>query len=575
MASIVPIHLPRKLFGFPSPSSRRKVNRVSNNQSLGSLRVAWLTVRVHADAFRLAPLRYLQGVQWRLRRLRVRSRNRIAALAGRSPHAYALWIARDEARILSLHSTPVPGSRVTICPVIDCRDGSAGLDATFASIERADATVCPVLIGGSALTGTRQIQSPRELAALVTSDELWILAMRPGDRLAAGSLTIYAQATRREPGTLLIYADDDLVSQDGMRRAPHFKPDWNPELFEHHDFLEGSCIVRLDRELAKKLPQHEWIVALIRAALARGTAPLHLKLVLHHRRTRNEPRVPAKPAVLPELRSASVTVVIPTRNMGQLLRNCIDGLRRTDHLEVETIIVDNGTEEPRTLEYLRTLEGEGMTVLRHGGPFNYSALNNAAVEVARGELLCFLNNDVEVIEPDWLTLLVGHAKKGDVGAVGPLLLYPDGTIQHAGVFTGIGGGAGHAHRFQRMDEAGYFKRAHLPQRVSAVTGACMVVQRDKFLAVGGFDEDLFPVAFNDVDLCLKLNARGWQSFYEPRSILIHHESRSRGHDKSKADRKRFGGELASLKQKWHTHTVTDPYHHPQLSPFCEQFLIAV
>ena len=161
------------------------------------------------------------------------------------------------------------------------------------------------------------------------------------------------------------------------------------------------------------------------------------------------------------------------------------------------------------------------------------------------------------------------------GGVGARLLYPDGTIQHAGVFTGIGGGAGHAHRFLRADETGYFNRARLPQRVSAVTGACLVVAREKFLSVGGFDEDHFPVAFNDVDLCLKLNSRGWQSFYEPRATLIHHESKSRGKDRSRMDRARFAGELAALKQVWNTDKLRDPFHHPNLSPFSEQFLIAV
>jgi GT2 family glycosyltransferase len=178
-------------------------------------------------------------------------------------------------------------------------------------------------------------------------------------------------------------------------------------------------------------------------------------------------------------------------------------------------------------------------------------------------------------DPDWLWLLVEHAAKPDIGAVGARLLYPDGTIQHAGVFTGIGGGAGHAHRFIDGEAQGYFERARLPQRVSAVTGACMVVARDKFLAVGGFDEQRFPVAFNDVDLCLKLNRAGWQSFYEPRSTLIHHESKSRGSDRLRINRARFAGELAALKATWHTDQFRDPYHHPHLSPFCEQFLVAV
>jgi GT2 family glycosyltransferase len=156
-----------------------------------------------------------------------------------------------------------------------------------------------------------------------------------------------------------------------------------------------------------------------------------------------------------------------------------------------------------------------------------------------------------------------------------MLLYPDRTIQHAGVYLGIGGGAGHGHRFLAENESGYFYRARLPQLVSAVTAACMVVEREKFLAVGGFDESLFPVAFNDVDLCLKLNSRGWQSFYEPRAKLIHHESKSRGSDRAKGNRARFASELAALKAKWGTDRHCDPFHHPQLSPFSEQFVIAV
>lgn len=270
-----------------------------------------------------------------------------------------------------------------------------------------------------------------------------------------------------------------------------------------------------------------------------------------------------------------VTAIIPTRDRRELLKTCMEGLGRTNYPHLEVIIVDNGSRQPDAIEYLEALERSGAAVLRVPGPFNYSALNNAAVRHARGEILCFLNNDVEFTDPDWLTLLVQHAVKRDIGAVGARLLYPDGTIQHAGVFTGIGGGAGHAHRFQRADEPGYFERARLPQRVSAVTGACMVVAKDKFLAVGGFDEARFPVAFNDVDLCLKLNDRGWQSFYEPRSTLIHHESKSRGNDRSKMNRARFSAELAALKRVWNTDKRRDPYHHPNLSPFCEQFLVGV
>jgi GT2 family glycosyltransferase len=253
----------------------------------------------------------------------------------------------------------------------------------------------------------------------------------------------------------------------------------------------------------------------------------------------------------------------------------MQGLARTDYPAVDIVVIDNGSDDQDALAYLDELRQAGTKVLQQPGPFNFSALNNAAVREIGSEILCFLNNDVEMLGPDWLQPLVAQAIRREIGAVGPQLLYADGTIQHAGVFTGIGGGAAHAHRFQKPGEVGYFQRANLPQLVSAVTAACLVVEREKFAAVGGFDEAEFPVAFNDVDLCLKLNARGWQSFYEPRSRLIHHESKSRGSDRARMKRDRFAGELAALKRKWGTDRECDPFHHPYLSPFCEQFCVGI
>jgi GT2 family glycosyltransferase len=278
---------------------------------------------------------------------------------------------------------------------------------------------------------------------------------------------------------------------------------------------------------------------------------------------------------MPGLVAPTVSIIIPTRNQASLLETCVEGVRSTAYSDFELIVVDNGSHEPATLRYLEKLGTQGVKILEMPGPFNFSALNNAAVRHARGELLCFLNNDVEMIDLDWLSLLVRQAIRPEIGAVGGRLLYPDGTVQHAGVVTGVGGGAAHAHRFQGAAETGYFRRDRLPQLVSAVTAACLVVTKDKFMAVGGFNEEDFPVAFNDVDLCLKLNGRGWQAFYEPRAVLVHHESKSRGRDSAKENRDRFAAELSALKRTWGTDRVRDPYHHPQLSPFCEQFKIAI
>ena len=417
------------------------------------------------------------------------------------------------------------------------------------------------------------VEKPDELANYLSGEDGWLCILRAGDELPDGALSAYGQAIATSPASTVIYSDDDLIDPSGCRSSPHFKPSWNSELFKHHDYITGSTVVKINRTDIRDVVDQSWARDLTRKAVQRSR-PLHLPLVLHHLCRRSEPDLRATAAPLHDSPRA-VSVIIPTRNQCSLLKVCVSGVRRLGYPGVEIVIVDNGSDDPETLAYLSELERAGVRVMRLPGPFNYSALNNAAVKEAKGDLFCFLNNDIEEIAPDWLRPLVAQAVREDVGAVGAQLLYPDGTIQHAGVVTGVGGGAGHAHRFQDPDDLGYFGRANLPQFVTAVTAACLVVERKKFEAVGGFDEIDFPVAFNDVDLCLKLNAHGWQSFYEPRSRLIHHESKSRGDDRAKSNRQRFAGELAALKRKWQTDLHCDPFHHPNLSPFTEQFYVAL
>jgi GT2 family glycosyltransferase len=295
--------------------------------------------------------------------------------------------------------------------------------------------------------------------------------------------------------------------------------------------------------------------------------------VLHHRHARPHPRVPAAPEARPDGGLPSVSVIIPTRNRVDLLATCLAGLAETAYPDLEVIVVDNDSDDPHTLAFLEGLDSTTHRVLRHAGPFNFSTINNRAASEARGEMLCLLNNDIEVIGPDWLSAMVAQALRPHVGAVGARLLYPDGRIQHAGVVLGVGGAAAHAHRLLRPGEEGYFRRHDLPQFVSAVTAACLVVRRDRFLAVDGFDERDFAVAFNDVDLCMRLNRRGWQALYEPRATLIHHESVSRGLDRDPAGAERLAGEIAALRRNWGTDTLVDPFHHPELSPFSERFVV--
>jgi len=534
---------------------------------------AWLTLRVHWDAFSSSPLGYVQAALWRARGLRVRSRHRLAALMGPSTSAYALWIARLEPRIHA-ELVQIPVSRLpVILTIVSVPRGDHASSTTLESIADGGASSRPILIGGVPAERAVHLDTASQVAALVAPTGTWLCILNDGDRLASTALAIYARAVAANPDRWIIYSDDDLI-QNGRRTNPHFKSDWNSELFDHHDFITGSAIVRATPEMVLGLSGDDWAGQLVLAGLGRGD-PVHVPAVLHHRRARPGPRIPPKPTVIVDETAPLVSVIIPTRNQLPLLRTCIEGLVATSYPRTEVIVIDNGSDDPATLAYLDGLRGGGVEVLTIDGPFNFSALNNSAAARASGDLICFLNNDIEIIDPDWLSLLVRKAVRDDLGAVGGRLLYPDGTIQHAGVVTGVGGGAAHAHRFQREDEDGYFSRDRLPQRVSAVTAACLVVSKQKFEAVGGFNERDFPVAFNDVDLCLKLNRHGWQSFYEPRAVLIHHESKSRGSDSAKENRQRFAEELAALKRHWGTDCTRDPYHHPNLSPFCEKFVIGL
>ncbi|UUR08086.1 glycosyltransferase family 2 protein [Sphingomonas glaciei] len=526
---------------------------------------ARLLVRVHWDGFRASPRDYLQAAWWRLRGLRLRSRHKLSSLIGRSPRAYDLWRLREPA----VGTGTAPGPEMVA--LVDCRASLDGIVRSLASIEAAG--LRPVILGEppAGFEGAI-IREPSGLSGLVpASGSMLLIAICPGDRISPDARQRYWEVLG--DSDRLLYADDDRVDQSGHRSDPHFKPDWNAELFRHHDYLSGASLMRVSREELARLPGDGWNEALIASLLASGVRPKHVPTILHHRSTRPAPHIPGRAVAAPVGGYPLVSVIVPTRNQAPLLRACVEGLGRTDYPAVELIVVDNGSDEEDALALLDELRATGAEVLRRPGPFNFSALVNAGARHAGGKLLCLLNNDIEVLAPDWLRILATQALRGDVGAVGARLLYPDHSLQHAGVVIGLGGGAGHAHRFEAVTERGYFYRTHLPQFVSAVTAACLMVDRDRFWAVDGLDEQHFPVAFNDVDFCLRLNARGWQSFYEPRATLIHHESKSRGKDSDPANRERFARELAELKRRWNTDRAADPFHNPNLSRFSERFVV--
>ncbi len=541
-----------------------------------SIADAWLTASVHLDAFRFDAAAYLTAAKWWVRRKRVRARGQLAPLLSQSPKAYRLWALRQSREGAACGPGEAVPPIIALVDTASChapgaRAARKALDATLRSLADEGIPAWPI-------TTDRVRELAAACAAIDWTAGPWLMPVVAGDRIAPGTANAYRIALRDRaasgplPGVL--YADDDLLDRRRRRTSPHFKPCWNGELFRHHDYLTGACILRADADdMPVAAKRSDWAQQLVAQGLERGPA-VHVRRMLHHRNERIAPRIPAAPAIaaadLPP-----VTVIVPTRNHLALLRTCLDGLDATDYPDFDVIVVDNDSDDPDTLAYLAQLDPSRHRVMRHSGPFNFSTINNRAAAVARGQLLCLLNNDIEVMSPNWLAIMAIQAMRDDVGAVGARLLYPDGRIQHAGVVIGVGNAAGHAHRFVQKDEEGYFQRHALPQFCSAVTAACLVVQRARFEAVHGLDERNFAVAFNDVDLCLRLNQRGWQSLYEPRATLIHHESVSRGLDRDPVGAARFAGELAALQRIWKTDQIVDPWHHPQLSRAAERFAIAI
>ncbi len=268
-----------------------------------------------------------------------------------------------------------------------------------------------------------------------------------------------------------------------------------------------------------------------------------------------------------------VSIIVPTKDQVWLLARCIDSIRRrTDYKNYEILVVDNGSVEDSTHKYLRGLAQQpGIRVLDYPQPFNFSTINNFAAQHAQGEHLLFLNNDTEVISKEWLSALLEHSQRPEVGAVGARLLYADGRLQHGGVIIGLGGVAGHAHKLLPKEHNGYFVRAKVIQNFSAVTAACLMIRADLFADLGGFDGEHLPIAFGDVDLCLRIREQGLVVVWTPYAELYHHESASRGYEDSPEKQRRFGREIEYMKAKWGDTLMNDPYYSPNLTQDREDF----
>jgi glycosyltransferase involved in cell wall biosynthesis len=448
-------------------------------------------------------------------------------------------------------------------------------------------------------------------SALAMATGEWCALLDQDDMLSEHALAFVALEIGRHPGAGLIYSDEDKIDEEGARSTPFFKPDWNPELFLGQNYInhlgvyrtellreiggfregfEGSqdydlvlrCVERLRPEQVRHIPRllYHWRMAggsLAAVPDAKPYAREAARRALADFEERRQSRGTVVPCPenneshrvihpLPES-APLVSVIVPTRDRLELLQRCVESLRtKTDYGALEVIIVDNGSVESKTLAFLETVaREEGVQVLADNGPFNYSRLNNRAAAEARGEILLFLNNDTEIDEPAWLAEMVSHVVQPGVGAVGARLWYPDGTLQHGGVVLGLGGLAGHAFPRIPRGHPGYFNRAMLQQNCSAVTGACLAVRKTVFEELGGFDEANLGVTFNDIDFCLRLAVRGYRVVWTPYANLIHHESASRGHQRTADEQTDFLRSAAYMHSTWGAALLRDPFYNPNLS----------
>ncbi|QSX79651.1 glycosyltransferase family 2 protein [Agrilutibacter solisilvae] len=449
-------------------------------------------------------------------------------------------------------------------------------------------------------------QASNTALKLATGDYIGLLDH--DDELRPHALLEMAEAIVAQPALQLLYSDEDKIDEEGARFHPYFKPDWNPDLLLSQNYVchftvidtalarevggfrvgfEGSqdhdlilrCSERLDPSRIHHVPKvlYHWRAIEGSTALERDAkdyaADAGLRAVDEHLQ-----RIGADAAAEPmphghyRVRwnvpepAPRVAILIPTRDRVELLRTCVESvLERTRYPALELIVVDNRSSDPEALAYLDELRArEGVRVLVHDAPFNYSAINNMAAAATDAPVLCLLNNDIEVIGEGWLAEMVGHAMRADVGAVGAMLYYPDNSIQHAGVILGVGGVANHAYVGQQRGHAGHGARAKVTQNLSAVTGACLVVRRAVYEQVGGLDEQL-QVAFNDIDFCLRVREAGYRNVWTPFAELYHHESASRGTDASPEQAQRFLGEVRHMETRWRALLQRDPAYNLNLS----------
>lgn len=435
------------------------------------------------------------------------------------------------------------------------------------------------------------------------------------DLLTSDALFEMVSLLNKQPDADMIYSDEDKIDENGQLCEPYFKPDWCPDSFLsrmytcHFGVYRTSLVREIGgfREGMEGSQDYDLALRLTEKTERIFHAPkilyhwrIHQDSTAGHMENKNYAADAGKKAISEALDRRGepgfvektpsghltvryyisnynkVSVIIPTRNLGSVLDTCLRSIfEKTKYPNYEIVLLDNGSNEPETLAIIEDWQSkfpDRFVWEKHDVPFNYAKINNHAVKKAKGKYLLFLNNDTEVIHDSWMDAMVEQAQRPSIGAVGAKLLYPDKTIQHAGVVAGIGGVAGHSHKFFDAKADGYFDQLQTINNYSAVTAACLMCRRDVFEAVGGFEEKL-AYAFNDVDLCFKIVEKGYRNIYLPHVSLYHHESKSRGYEDTPEKQKRFSKEITYMQERWSELISNDPCYSPHLTDKHEDYRI--
>lgn len=454
-----------------------------------------------------------------------------------------------------------------------------------------------------------------EAAKMATGE--YIALLDHDDELTPDALYEMVKAINETDADFL-YSDEDFIDTEGNCFHPHFKPDFSPDLLMSHNYITHLACFRkdlfdeVDRFDERFSGSQDYDLFL---KLSEKTDKIvHIPKVLYHWRT-IEGSTSADSKAKPEALEISkkvleealrrrgiegwvepanldhyfrvrykikgeplVSIVIPFKDKPGLLEICLDSiLKKSTYKNFEIIGISNNSEDPKTFEVMERYEklDPRIRFYEYNIPFNYAAINNYAVErYAKGEHILLLNNDIEVITPDWIEAMLEHSQRPEIGCVGAKLYYPNDTVQHAGIIIGLGGYAGHSHKHLPRESLGYFNRLNVIQNVSAVTGACLMVQKSIYEEVGGMDEQRFKVAYNDVDFCLRVMEAGYRNLFTPYAEMYHHESVSRGYETTPEKQARFQKEKDALYAR-HQEILTkgDPYYNPNLTHDKEDFSI--